>query len=136
MRIVYSLKRAQRAACVFFILLLAFSPAALAQEAAAPALPQAGPSRPVFRLERTPVAGGAELLTIFGELGGLAPEKGQSSEVPHVSVVRDTLGDENPDNDRLRYVWMLTYTKPSFGQRLASAIPFLYTRVGNKTKAG
>ncbi len=144
MRIVYSLKRAQRAACVFFILLLAFSPAAqlvaLAQDAPALALdaPAAGtePARPVFRLERTPVAGGAELLTIFGELDGLPREKGVSSEVPLVSVVRDTLGDENPDNDRLRYVWMLTYTKPGFGQRLASAIPFLYTRVGNKTKAG
>src|SRR5918997_5823965 len=35
MRIVYSLKRAQRAACVFFILLLALSPV-LAQEALAP----------------------------------------------------------------------------------------------------
>ena len=144
MRIVYSLKRAQRAACVFFILLLAFSPAALtsalaqtspASQAEAPAA-QAGPARPVFRLERMPVAGGSELLTIFGELDGLPRERGQSSEVPLVSVVRDTLGDENPDNDRLRYVWMLTYTKPSFGQRLAAAIPFLYTRVGNKKQAG
>lgn len=145
MRIVYSLKRAQRAACVFFILLLAFSPATqlvtLAQNAPAlaqEATPAAGiePTRPTFRLERTPIAGGAELLTIFGELDGLHREKGVSSEVPLVSVVRDTLGDENPDNDRLRYVWMLTYTKPGFGQRLASAIPFLYTRVGNKKQAG
>ena len=142
MRIVYSLKRAQRAACVFFILLLAFSPAAqlatLAQDAPAaqPLAAQTVPARPAFRLERTQVAGGAELLTIFGELAGLPREQGQSSEVPLVSVVRDTLGDANPDNDRLRYVWMLTYTRPTFGQRLASAVPFLYTRVGNKGRAG
>jgi hypothetical protein len=83
-----------------------------------------------------PIAGGAELLTIFGQLDGLPREKGQTAEVPLVSVVRDTLGDENSDNDRLRYVWMLTYTKPTFGQRLASAVPFLYTRVGNKKRAG
>jgi hypothetical protein len=31
---------------------------------------------------------------------------------------------------------MLTYTKPTFGQRLASAVPFLYSRVGNKKRAG
>ena len=82
------------------------------------------------------VAGGAELLTVFGQLDGLPREKGESAEVPLVSVVRDTLGDENTDNDRLRYLWMLTYTKPTFGQRLASAVPFLYNRVGNKKRAG
>ena len=82
------------------------------------------------------MAGGAEMLTIFGQLDGLPRENGQSAEVPLVSVVRDTLGDENTDNDRLRYVWMLTYTKPTFGQRVASAVPFLYSRVGNKKRAG
>lgn len=86
-------------------------------------------------MERTPVAGGAELLTIFGHLDGLPRGAGQSKEVPLVSIVRDTLGDENTDNDRLRYVWMLTYTKPTFGQRLASAVPFLYSRVGNRKRA-
>ena len=134
----------RRAACVFFILLLALSPAAhvvsLAQTAQAPpAETRTEPvetARPGFRLERMPVAGGAELLTIFGQLDGLSRDKGQSAEVPLVSVVRDTLGDENTENDRLRYVWMLTYTKPTFGQRLASAVPFLYSRVGNKKRAG
>ena len=76
------------------------------------------------------------MLTIFGHLDGLAHASGQSSEVPLVTVLRDTLGDDNPDNDRLRYVWMLTYTKPSAGQRLASAVPFLYSRVGSKKSAG
>jgi hypothetical protein len=137
-------KSARRAACIFFTLFLAFSPAlqfvSLAQT---PSVSQAETRaeavetpRPVFRLERTPVSGGAELLTIFGQLDGLSQEKESSAEVPLVSIVRDTLGDENPDNDRLRYVWMLTYTNPTFGQRLASAVPFLYSRVGNKKNAG
>ncbi len=56
-------------------------------------------------------------------------------EVPLLSVVRDTLGDDNPENDQLRYVWMLTYTKPTLGKRIASAIPFLYHSVGNKRNA-
>ncbi|HEX8920821.1 MAG TPA: hypothetical protein VF766_05055 [Pyrinomonadaceae bacterium] len=143
MKIVPSLQSARRVACLFFILLLAFSPAAhlvsLAQTAQAPA-PESR-TEPVettrhgFRLERMPIAGGAELLTIFGQLDGLPRAEGQSAEVPLVSVVRDTLGDENTDNDRLRYVWMLTYTKPTFGQRLASAVPFLYSRVGNRKRA-
>lgn len=83
-----------------------------------------------------PIEGGAELLTIFGQLDGLARGPEQSTEVPLVSIVRDTLGDDNTDNDRLRYVWMLSYTKPTMGQRLASAVPFLYSRVSNKRSAG
>ncbi len=49
-----------------------------------------------------------------------------------VSVLRDTLGDSSPENDRLRYVWPLTYTRPTARQRISGAIPFLYSRVGNK----
>lgn len=90
-----------------------------------------------FRLERVPVAGGAELLTIFGSLGGLPPSSaGDERDVPLVSILRDTLGDSSRDNDRLRYVWMHTYTRPSAAQRAASAVPFLYTRVGSKQHAG
>lgn len=134
-------KSPRRSLSFFFILLLALSPAAnltpRAQTQTPPAEAKiASAQSPAFRLERMAVGGGAELLTIFGRLDGLPREAGQSSEVPLVSVVRDTLGDNNPDNDRLRYVWMLTYTKPTFGQRLAATVPFLYTRVGNKGAAG
>lgn len=98
---------------------------------------QAQPSR--LRLETTQVAGGAaEILTVFGELSpnAAARESGKSAtEIPLVSVLRDTLGDANPDNDRLRYVWMLTYTRPDLRQRIAAAVPFLYMRVGNKMRA-
>lgn len=96
---------------------------------------QAKPAAPLFRLERTEVAGGAELLTIFGNLEGLPQESGQASEVPLISILRDTLGDGDTENDRLRYVWMLTYSKPGFKQKLSAAVPFFYNRAGNKRKA-
>jgi hypothetical protein len=92
------------------------------------------PDAPLFRLETLPVGHDAELLTVFGSLNGL-PASGESAEVPLVSILRDTLGDNNPENDRLRYVWMLTYTRPDMKQRLASAVPFFYGRVSDKKKA-
>lgn len=128
--------RAGRTLSIFFALLLALSSqlpsyTLLAQTAAdKPATPKSA-----FRLERTPVAGGAELLTIFGNLDGLPHDVNEAAEVPLVSLVRDTLGDKNPENDRLRYLWMLTYTRPSLWQRLAGAVPFLYTHVDSKTRA-
>ena len=60
---------------------------------------------PDLRIETVPVAGGAEILTIFAKI----PQS--TKEVPMVSVLRDTLGDDKPENDQLRYLWMLTYTK-------------------------
>lgn len=89
-----------------------------------------------FRVEKFRIAGGAELITIFADLRD-GENGGQNlRDVPLVSVLRDTLGDEIPENDRLRYVWMLTYTKPSVGQRLASGVPFYYGRANNKGKVG
>ena len=89
----------------------------------------------VFRLERVPVAGGAELITIHAKLSGLETSASASEAshwVPMVTVLRDTLGDASTENDRLRYVWPLTYTRPTMRQRVMGAIPFLYARVGNK----
>ena len=85
----------------------------------------------IIRLDRIEVAGGAELLTVQAKLAGLEGDK-EDQWVPLVSILRDTLGDPNRENDRLRYVWPLTYTRPTVKQRLAAAIPFFYTRVGNK----
>ena len=105
---------------------------------------------PLFRMETLPVGRDAELLTVFGSLKGLKDDEGArdktaapgsnatasgDNEVPLVSILRDTLGDTNPENDRLRYVWMLTYTRPTALQRVASAVPFLYARVGDKKSA-
>jgi len=47
-----------------------------------------------------------------------------------VAVLRDTLGDQNDGNDRVTYVWLLSYSRPTIGQRLLSAIPFFYWHVG------
>src|SRR5438132_3835058 len=59
-----------------------------------------------FRVERIPVVSGAELLTIFGRLDGMRTAGLPAPEIPLLSVVRDTLSDDNPENGRLRYVWM------------------------------
>jgi len=82
-----------------------------------------------FRLERIPVAGGSELLTVFGRLSG-------NGELPLVSVLRDTLGDTTPDNDRLRYVWVLNFSRPNLIQRAAAGIPFFYYRPVSREKSG
>ena len=87
----------------------------------------------ILRLERVEVPGGAELITVHARLVGLEPAE-KDNWVPLVSILRDTLGDNIAENNRLRYVWPLTYTRPTTKQRLAAAIPFFYTRVGNKEK--
>ena len=87
----------------------------------------------ILRLERIEVPGGAELITVHAKLAGLESTE-NDNWVPLVSILRDTLGDNNSENNRLRYVWPLTYTRPTTKQRLAAAIPFFYTRVGNKEK--
>ena len=94
-----------------------------------------GATQPQFRIERLPIIGGAELLTIFGRLDGMRSNGLPAPEVPLVSVLRDTLSDSDPENDRLCYVWMLTYTQPTMMKRIASAIPFFYQHVGNKKQA-
>src|ERR1044072_867320 len=91
------------------------------------ALPQ------ILRLERIEVPGGAELITVHAKLAGLESTE-SDNWVPLVSILRDTLGDNIAENNRLRYVWPLTYTRPTTKQKLAAAIPFFYARVGNKEK--
>ena len=66
---------------------------------------------PQFRVERLSIASGGELLTIFGRMDGMKDSDGSTAEVPLISVVRDTLNDNDPENDRLRYVWMLSYAR-------------------------
>jgi hypothetical protein len=118
---------------------------AASERAAKPATPTIEPAdanlslpktaNPQFRVERIPIAQGGELLTIFGRLDGMKTGNGSAPEVPLISVVRDTLDDSDPENDRLRYVWMLTYTRPNMTKRLASAVPFFYQHVGNQRDA-
>jgi hypothetical protein len=82
-----------------------------------------------FRVERLSMPVGAELITILSRRVGISDEvQGPGIDVPLVSILRDTLGDDIPENDRLRYVWVLSYTKPTLGQRAAAFVPFLYSR--------
>lgn len=101
------------------------SPAAEAPKAA----------QPQFRVERLSLGSGAELLTIFGRLDGMRTAGTPAPEVPLISVVRDSLNDTDADNDRLRFVWMLTCARPNLAKRLASAVPFLYQDIGNQRHA-
>src|SRR5580704_6555938 len=78
--------------------------------------------QPEFRIDQIPVAGGAELLTVIARVPG------EPGEVPVLSVLRDTLGDQDPENDRLRYVWVLSSTRPSLLNRAAGSLPFFYWR--------
>lgn len=72
---------------------------------------------------------GAELITLFVH----APE--HPAPIPILSVLRDTLGDADRENDLLRYVWIYTYAPPTLKQRIAAAIPFLYHQVATRRKA-
>ena len=99
-------------------------------------LPRKNTAPSPFRVETLPVGRDAQLLTVFGNLEGLRAGGAGAAEVPLVSILRDTLGDAVPENDRLRYVWMLTYTSPTAWQRFASGVPFLYGRVGGRKRAG
>ncbi len=93
---------------------------------------QSAATQEYFRLEITPVSGGAELLTIHARSNDPDTPESNPQWIPMVSVLRDTLGDTNPENDRLRYLWALTYTRPTLAQRLAGAVPFLYTHLEEK----
>jgi hypothetical protein len=111
----------------------------LVTKAQGPHVPDFGENDPsvalsqILRLERVEVPGGSELITVHAKLAGLE-STANDKWIPLVSILRDTLGDGNPENNRLRYVWPLTYTRPTLKQKLAAAIPFFYTRVGNKER--
>ncbi len=89
---------------------------------------------PAYRIEREPVRDGAELVTVFGHALPLQPGA-ERPEIPLVSVLRDTLGSSDPDSARLRYVWILTSTRPTLLQRSASALSFVWFRTGGKQHA-
>jgi hypothetical protein len=94
----------------------------------------AAQTAPTYRIERQPVAGDAELVTLFGPLHTFEADS-SARQVPLLSVLRDTLGDSDPRADRLRYVWILTRTRPTAVQRFASALGFFYSRTGSHPRA-
>ena len=76
-----------------------------------------------LRVERLPLASGAELITFFEAL----PDR---QEFPLLAVLKDNLNDSDPSNDRIRQVWVFTYCQPSVWQSMAGGVPFLYHRAG------
>lgn len=136
----YGLGSFSHLGCAVVTLLFLFSPlarfSAQAQTAqlTSEAASSSATSTNLFRLETVTVAGGADLITIHARMDGL-PSPEHENWVPLVSVLRDNLSDLDPENDRLRYLWPLTYTRPTLKQRLAGSIPFFYGRVGNKKSA-
>jgi hypothetical protein len=76
-----------------------------------------------LRAERLPLPSGAELITFFEGL----PDR---QELPLLAILKDTLNDSDPSNDRIRQVWVFTYSQPSVWQRMAGGIPFFYHRTG------
>lgn len=134
------LRRTSHLGYIFLSLLFLFSPLARIESQAQTVTGEAdiasdsSAKTNLFRLETVPVAGGAELITIQARMEGLKSNADQKW-VPLVTVMRDTLGDLDPENDRLRYLWPLTYTRPTIKQRVAGAIPFLYMRIGSKKTA-
>jgi hypothetical protein len=82
-----------------------------------------------LRWEAIPVGETAELLTLF--FRQREEDLITETDLPLLSVVRDTLGRGDREVHRLRYVWVHTYTAPSLRQRVAAGIPFLYNRFGN-----
>lgn len=90
-----------------------------------------------FRVEKIAVAGGSELITVLARRSYTDGHmQGPISDIPLVSILRDTLGDDDPENDRLRYVWMLTYTRSTMLQKISAGVPFLYGRTANKGEIG
>ena len=90
------------------------------------------PSSPYY-WKTTPVGDSAQLLTLFCRAWGVF--KDTEEDVPVVSVLRDTLGDQSGENDHVTYVWLLTYAYPRMGQRVLSAIPFFYWRISKGSKS-
>jgi hypothetical protein len=92
-------------------------------------IPPEKQSPSALRAETLDVASGGELVILFENLRAEGQTAGKS-EIPLLAVLRDTMGDENPANDRLRQVWVFTYAAPSPAQRIAAGVPFFYHRSG------
>jgi hypothetical protein len=77
----------------------------------------------------SPVGHSAELLTLFSR----SDRKGETTvkDLPVVALLRDTLGDNAPENDRIFYVWLLPSVSRSLPQRIMAGVPFFYWRVGH-----
>lgn len=85
-------------------------------------------NRQVYYWKAEPVGETAQLLTLFCRS---CEPFGATEGVPLIAVLRDTLGDTSAANDRVTCIWLLSYARPNWHQRLLSAVPFFYWRVGS-----
>src|ERR1700722_9210406 len=63
-----------------------------------------------LRVERLSLASGAELITFFERLPEQAGISSTPQELPLMAILKDTLNDSDPSNDRIRQVWIFTYS--------------------------
>jgi hypothetical protein len=76
-----------------------------------------------------PAGNSAQLVTLFCRSCEDAGDSGR--DIPLVAVLRDTLGGVNSEGDRITYIWLLTYSAPTWEKRMLSAVPFFYWKVGD-----
>ena len=81
--------------------------------------------------QASPAGDSAQLLTLFCR--ACEDSTGSGRDIPLVAVLRDTLGDSGIENDRVSYVWLLTYSRPTWEKRALSAVPFFYWKVGDRS---
>ena len=105
------------------------APGMIAPSEIAPSTPAPAQSAAIQN-EGLRLASGGELITLFEKLPADSAANSGHRELPLVSVLKDTLNDSDPANDRIRQVWVFTYSPPSIWQRIAGGIPFLYHRAG------
>jgi len=92
------------------------------------------PSHLTYYWKAAPAGDTAQMLTLFCRNCGPNTVPEATADLPLVSVLRDTLGDGDRLNDRILYVWLLRYTRPTVKQRVLSGIPFFYWKVGDSTR--
>jgi hypothetical protein len=80
----------------------------------------------------SPAGPAAQLVTLFCR--SCEDAGGSGRDIPLVSVLRDTLGGVNSKGDRISYVWLLTYSAPTWEKRVLSAVPFFYWKVGDGSR--
>lgn len=83
---------------------------------------------PAYYWQVSVVGNTAQLLTLFCR--SCESSGDLKRDIPLVAVLRDTLGDESTENDRVASVWLLTYSRPNIGRKLLSAVPFFFWRTG------
>ena len=121
------MKPIYRAATTFLSMLLAVG---LLRGANPSEVTTVAPPKAPLRVEIVTLAPGAQLITFFEELPATPDSANVREELPVLAVLKDTWNDSDPENDRLRQVWVFTYSQPSILKRMTGGVPFLYHRSG------